>query len=317
MTRWSLPLAALALALPAPAMAQPANPGGWSGFYIGLDVGLASGKLRASGSDFVQQVTNINPPGPQPLTVVPGYFQNFSGSDRQSGLLYGATAGFMVRTGNWLLGIEADGHGSRNAGAYSATFAKPPTILEPAGTVSVIRDANISWDWSARGRIGHIWGPSMIYAAGGVASAHVRLRGEDTYLVPAGTAAPNGNGGVVSPTIGPVTIANSGRGTLTGWTAGVGGERRVSRHVSIGLDARYTDYGSRAIVLPDCFVNSISQNQCAGATVISGGTITFPAGTAPATISPSGNDAYPFITPDDTRVSLNEIRVSARLIFRF
>ncbi|MBV9883273.1 MAG: porin family protein [Sphingomonadaceae bacterium] len=304
--RW---LAAV-LALTMPTMAGAQN---WSGFYLGADVGVSSGKLHAGGADSVFQLTNINPPGSQPLTVVPGTTIAYSASDHRTGFVYGGTAGFLIQTGNWLFGLEGDGHGPRNSGAVSVAVAKPATSLEPPGTVTINRDARISWDWSARGRIGYSWGPSMIYAAGGVAGARIRLRGADTYLVPAGNAAPSaGNAPFATPTIGPVVIASSQRGTLTGWTAGVGGEHQVASHVSIGLDARYSDYGKHNVDLGTCIPNTA----CPNATV-SGGTITFPAGTSPGSISLGTSDAYPGASPGVTRISLNEWRLSARLIFRF
>ncbi len=317
MNRWYLPLASLAVALPMPALAQTDNSGGWSGFYVGLDLGLTSGKLHASGSDDVFQVTNINPPGPQPLTVVPATSFSYAGSDRRSALLYGATAGFMIRTGNWLFGLEADGHGSRNAGSVSTSFAKPPTILEPASTIDVARTTRISWDWSARGRIGHAWGPSTVYAAGGVASARVRLRGEDSYTQPGGNAAPNlsGGGPVVSPAFGPISETVTYRGTLTGWTAGIGGEHRLSRHLSVGLDGRYSDYGNRVFDLAGCTV--AASGLCQHVTLSGQSTITFPAGTAPTTITRNTTDAYPGTSEGPIRTSLSEWRLSARLIFRF
>lgn len=309
LSRWIA--AAAALTMPTVAGAQaPAN---WSGFYVGADLGVSSGKIHASGTDSIFQLTNINPPGSQPLTVVPGTSISYSTADHRTGFVYGATAGFMFGSGHWLFGLEGDGHGPRDSGAVTVNAPKPATALEPVGTVTIGREARISWDWSARARIGYSWGPAMIYAAGGVASARVRLRGEDTYLVPAGNAAPTaGNAPFATPTIGPVVIAASQRGTLTGWTAGIGGEHRLAPHISIGLDGRYSDYGNRTVDLGSCVANT----QCPSATV-AGGTITFPAGTAPGSISLGTSDAYPGATPGVTRVSLNEWRLSARLIFRF
>lgn len=308
--RW---IAAFAvLTTPGLAAAQP--PASWSGFYIGADVGGASGKIKASGADEVFQLTNINPPGTQPLTVVPGTTIAYAGSHRHTDFLYGGTAGFLLQTGDWVFGVEGDAHGSRDAARYSANFPLPSTSLSPPGTATIDRDARISWDWSARGRIGYAWGDDMIYAAGGVASARVRLRGQDTLLIPAGNAAPTtGSPPFAAPTIGPVTIAASRRGTLTGWTAGFGGEHRLGAHFSIGLDARYTDYGHKNLDLGTCVPNVAPVGNC----TITGGTITFPAGTNPASISLNSSDAYPGASPGITRVSLNEWRLSARLIFRF
>lgn len=314
MTRWCLPLASLAIVLPMPAMAQSDDSDSWTGVYVGVDIGLSSGKLHASGADEIFQLTNINPPGTQPLTVVPGTTIAYSESDTRTGFVYGGMAGFQVQAGNWVFGLEGDAHGPRDSGAVSVATPKPATALEPPGTVTINRDARISWDWSVRGRIGYSWGPAMIYAAGGVASARVRLHGSDDYLIPAGNAAPTaGSPPFANPGYGPITIANSVRGTLTGWTAGIGGERRVSHHVSVGLDARYSDYGNRNVDLGSCIPNT---STCGTATV-TGSTITFPAGTAPASISLGTADSYPGASPGVTRVSLNEWRLSARLIFRF
>lgn len=307
MRRWIAAFAALTM--PGLAAAQP--PASWSGFYIGVDAGAASGRIKAAGNDNVFQLTNINPPGTQPLTVVPGTTIAYAGSRSHSDFLYGGEAGFLAQTSNWLFGLEGDGHGPRDAARFSANLPLPATSLAPPGTITVVRDARISWDWSARGRIGYTWGPSMIYAAGGVASARVQLRGQDTMLIPAGTAA--GSSAFATPTLGPVVIAESRRATMTGWTAGIGGEHRLGGHLRLGLDARYSDYGHKNVDLGTCIPNVAPVGNC----TVSGGTITFPAGTAPASISLNSTDAYPGASPGITRVSLNEWRLSARLIFRF
>ena len=312
LSRW---LAAFAVfTIPAVAEAQP--PANWSGFYVGADLGLAGGRLHARGTDTIYQLTNIDPPGPaQPLTVVPITSVSYNGSDRQSGFVYGATAGFLVGAGNWLFGLEADGHGSRAAGSILVTAPKPATVLEPAGTVTVGRAARISWDWAARGRIGYNLGPSMIYAAGGVTSARLRLRGSDTYLIPTGTSP--GSGAFAPPTIGPIAITQHLQGTMIGWTAGIGGEHFLSRHLSLGLDGRYSDYGNRTYDFTDCIANFAIAGRCRNTSFSGPSTLTFPSGTNPATISANSDVPYPGAAPGPTRVSLTEWRLAARLIFRF
>lgn len=312
-------------ALVTPAIAGAQVPADWSGFYVGVDLGAASGKLHASGADTIDQLSNVNPPGPQPLTVVPASSVGYSGSDRKADILYGATAGFLVRSGTWLFGLEADAHGPRDAGAFTTTSPLPTTILAPAGTATVARDARISWDWSARARIGHFWGPNMAYAAGGYASARMRLRGEDIFATPAGNAAPPaGNPPFAAPAFGPIAIAVTQRDTMSGWTAGVGGEHRMARHLSLGLDARYTDFGSRTYSLaPGCATGSgyypqaVARGECANATARGVDTVTYPAGTSPASTGANSSEIYPGALPGPTRVSLTEWRLAARLIFRF
>lgn len=311
MSRWSVSLILPLFGLSAPAVAQSSDQSDWSGLYVGVDLGLSSGRLRATGADPVFQLTNINPPGAQPLTVVPGTTVSYDDSGRQSGFIYGGVAGFSFNSGNWVLGIEGDAHGPRDSGDMTVTAPKPATALEPAGTYTISRSARISWDWSARGRIGYAWGPTMIYASGGVAGARVRLHGVDGYSIPAGASA--GSGAFAPGPFGPITIASSARGTLTGWTASFGGERRLGGKVSLGLDARYSDYGSHNVDFGGCVPNA----GCANGSTITGNTITFPAGTTPASISLGTTDAYPGASPGATRVSLNEWRLSARLIFHF
>jgi len=134
-----------------------------------------------------------------------------------------------------------------------------------------------------------------------------------------------GNPPFASPAFGPIAIAVSERGTFTGWTAGVGGEHLMAHHLSLGLDARYTDYGSRDYSMnPGCTdpllgysPNGVAQGRCTNATIAGAGTVTYPAGTSPATTSPQGTEIYPGTLPGPTRVSLNEWRLAARLIFRF
>src|SRR5262249_437365 len=82
-------------------------------------------------------------------TVVPGTTAAYSGSDRQTALIYGATAGFLIQSGNWLFGLEGDGHGPHDAGSLTASWAKPPTALEPAGTVTNDPHARPPRAWAA------------------------------------------------------------------------------------------------------------------------------------------------------------------------
>jgi outer membrane immunogenic protein len=313
MTRWYLPLAAFALALPAPALAQTDDPGSWSGFYVGGEVGLGSGKLHASATDNIFQLSNEHPAAPgspnNPLIVVPSTTRGFAGSDSQSGLLYGAFAGGQIQTGHVVLGIEADAHGGRDAGSFSLASTLPPTLLAPTSNLTQARDLRINYDWSVRARLGIVTGQSLIYATGGVAQARVRVTGEDSFSTPAGAAAaeippvPT----FQSPAIGPVVVTFSEHARLTGWTAGLGGERRIGRHLGIGLDARYADYGSRVIDF-HCGFQSARNGTCGSYA------------TPPIVIygvTHGANDTTPGAEPGPTRVSLNEWRLSARLIFRF
>lgn len=292
-----------------PALAQDRD---WAGFYVGVDAGMASGRLRGSGADDHSQLSNVVVPG-RGIVVVPATSIGFTGSDRRTDFVYGGLAGAQWQTGSVILGIEGDLHGPRDMAAFAAAQTVPATILAPASNSEISRSARSSYDWSIRGRLGFDLGRNMLYAAGGIVSARVRLNGTDSFTTPAGAAATGGGiAAFNSPAIGPVVVSASERATMTGWTAGVGGEHRLSRRLGIGLDARYNDYGSRTFALAEsCSVAAVAQGQCANASRTSPPIVVNGATLNPAT------DVTPGTVPGSTRVSLNEWRLTARLIFAF
>lgn len=291
-------LALAAAALPSAAAAQDVN---WSGFYVGAELGGVRSDMDAVSSDLIQQLTNINPAGPQPITVVPGTTRVLDQSQSETNLIYGGLVGFQGQSGNLVFGVEAGLDGPRDAGQVNQDNAIPPTILSPASTVTQERDADMRYSWSVRGRVGVGMGRTLLYAAGGVTGARVELEAVNTYTIPAG----NGGGvpPVAGPAIGPNVTTASERRSMTGWTAGLGGEQMLSSHVSLGLDLRYDDYGSKTFTFDNIAITR------SGAT-------TFP-GAAPGAdqIGPPNNDVR--ANPGPTRISLNEWRLAVRLVFRF
>lgn len=310
--RWILG-AAMAAALGCPSAANAAD-GDWSGFYAGVEAGVASGRLRASGSDAVAQLSNILVPG-RGIVVVPGTSVPNGGRATQTKFLYGGLAGGQWQTGTLILGIEGDFHGARHLSAYSTSLTVPATILAPASNATVTRAARMSYDWSARARIGMAIGPAtMIYASGGIAGARVRLTGQDSFATPAGAAATSGNiAAFVSPAIGPVVLTASQRRSINGWTGGLGGETRLSRHIGIGLDARYTDYGSHAFAL----ASGCSASGSAVAGTCPGVTRTSPPIVVNGTTLNPASDVTPAAVPGATSASFRDIRLTARVVFHF
>jgi len=300
----------LVLAMPAAAQSKDDD---WSGFYIGADAGGSSERMRTSGSDFIAQLSNIFVPG-RGIVVVPGTSRASDGRDTDTTFIYGGMIGGQWQTGGVILGLEGDLHGPRNFSGFVNAVALPPTILAPASNLTIARSARMSYDWSARFRVGVAIGSrSMIYANGGVAGARVRLTGQDSFTTPAGAAATGGGvAAFVSPTIGPVVITASERRNLIGWTAGFGGETKLSKSIGIGLDARYTDYGSHNFDLAaGCTPATAGSGPCASVSrtsppiVINGATLN------PAT------DVTPGIVPGSTRADFRDLRLTARIVFHF
>jgi opacity protein-like surface antigen len=246
--------------------------------------------------------------------VVPGTSVPGGGSATETNFIYGGLLGGQWQTGGLILGIEGDLHGGRDLSAFTNALNIPATILAPASNGSVSRSAHMSYDWSVRARIGAAIGSrTMIYASGGIAGARVRLTGEDIFTTPAGAAATGNNiPAFQSPTIGPVVLTASQRRSIQGWTGGIGGETRLGRHLGLGLDARYTDYGSKNFALGGgCTPASAGAGACGGLTrnspaiVINGTTLN------PAT------DVTPGIVPGATAARFRDIRLTARLVFHF
>jgi len=289
------------LTLATPALARDDD---WGGGFIAIEGGIAAARLRATSTDPILQVTNVNPAGLQPLTIVPGTNVSVNTRDDQTSLLYGVVLGFEGQAGNFVFGVEGDAHGPRDSGSSAQTLAIPATALSPPSTVATTRDLRTRYDWSVRGRLGIAMGSTLIYATGGVASAQVRLRASDVYTLPAGSAAPsvsNGGVGVVAPAFGPITTSGSQTRTLTGWTAGGGIEHKLGTGgLTIGLDARYADYGSKTYTLPSV-------------TTVVSGSLVF-TGAEGGTGNPIPT---PIATPGPTRVSLSDVRVAVRLAWHF
>jgi opacity protein-like surface antigen len=310
MMRWILgTITAAIFAWPMAAAAQDTD---WSGLYVGGEIGASRSHQSVSGTDDHIQLSNVLVPG-RGLVVVPGTTISYSQRGRTTSVLYGGFAGGQIQTGSLILGLEADLHGPRDLASSMTVAAVPATILAPGSTATISRSARTSYDWSVRARFGTSLGRSMIYATGGIAGARIRLRGVDSFTTSAGPAATSGNiAAFNSPAIGPVVIAASSRASMTGWTAGLGGEHQLSRSFGIGLEARYTDFGTRDLALADgCSPASVASGQCGGATrsapaiVVNGNTLN------PAT------DVTPGAVPGQTRASLSEWRLAARLVLRF
>lgn len=299
-----------ALAVPTGACAEDAD---WSGIYVGVEAGSATDRVNYSIADVHTQLSNIVVPG-RGLVVVPGTSFALASSRSETDPIYGGFIGGQMQTGGAILGFEGDFHGPRELSIVNASVSVAATILAPASTLTIDRNARISYDWSLRARIGTpIGSRAMIYATGGIAGARINLTGTDTFATPAGAAATGGGiAAFASPAIGPVVIASTGRQNFTGWTAGGGGEFKVSSRLGVGLDARYTDYGARTFALGgSCTPAIVAAGTCAGTTrsappIVINGT----------TLNPS-TDVTPGTVPGPTFADVSDFRVTARVVLHF
>lgn len=283
---------------PSVAMAQDDD---WSGFYIAGEVGGASSKMQAASIDPIFQVTNINPPGAQPLTVVPGTSRELNQSETEGNFAYGGLVGFQFQTGQWVFGLEGGLEGPRDGSAVMQSNPLGATALTGASTVDQQRSAEFDYSWSVRARFGVSLGRTMLYTAGGLTGTRVEIDAMNTYTIPPGTSA--GSSGSPHPTIGPNVATASTKQSMTGWTAGVGGEHKLGKHISFGLDLRYNDYGDKVFTFPTVAITR------SGATTYPG------AENGTGSLLPPINDLR--ADPGPTAISLSEWRAGVRLIFRF
>ncbi len=123
-------------------------------------------------------------------------------------------------------------------------------------------------------------------------AAHVRLRADNSYTIPAGNA---GTPAQAFPAQGPFLVTARETRDLLGWTAGIGVEQRVGAHLRLGLEARYSDYGSKTFDLADATQSNAG-----------------PAAPAPFT-AVTGEGAY----PGPTRVRLTAASLAVRATFAF
>jgi outer membrane immunogenic protein len=181
------------LPVKAPRMAPPVPVAyDWNGFYVGGYFGDALGHARATTS------TNFG-----------------SARLNDKGLTAGLTVGWNWQIApTWLLGVEGD----------IGWLDLDRTQLDWNDRVSV----GVKTDWyaTARGRVGYVAGPSLIYATGGAAFVHLR----DTF------------GGDVGAGIGPTTNTD----TKTGFTVGGGIETKLSRAWTAKTEYLFIDVGDNS-----------------------------------------------------------------------
>jgi outer membrane immunogenic protein len=137
-------------------VAQSAFAAEWTGFYIGLHVGGATGDI---------DWTNV--------TEATGYIDLDTGDSlgvSPEGVLGGAQLGYNYNMSNWLFGIE----GTFSALDFDETAANP---FAPVDDEFIQSD--IEWLGTAAARLGFTFGDTLLYGKGGWAVAEVNTYHED------------------------------------------------------------------------------------------------------------------------------------------
>jgi outer membrane immunogenic protein len=130
-----------ALLMPAAALAAEAPPVDWSGFYVGLHLGGATGDSQWT--DLVA--------GP-------------IGGHNPSGFVGGGQLGYNFQNGPWVFGPEISLSGSTVDGRHRDQQFQGPA---PQDDVS-----SVDFFGAATGRLGYSWGPLLAYGKAGLGWAH-------------------------------------------------------------------------------------------------------------------------------------------------
>lgn len=217
---------------PAPVYVPPAPIFTWTGFYAGAQVGYGWAKESSS----IQ-----NPGGPQVpgLVLADPVFIPYSISP--AGVIGGAHVGYNLQVNQWVVGVEGSVDGTSLS--KTAFIGTPPLFGGNATTTTNVQG-------SIRGRLGIAWDRWLVYATGGAAFAGIT----NSY----NTVQFGGNTDSISK-------------TRTGWTVGGGIAYAVTNNWSVGVEYRYSDFGSyvdrsaNGTFLPPSFLtHHLTQNQVQG-----------------------------------------------------
>jgi outer membrane immunogenic protein len=223
---------AMAADLPVKARPMPVEVYGWTGFYIGGNVGYSWGRSR-SDATFTSGGTVITPPAG---SVTQSNF-NLNGG------VAGGQAGYNWQTGSWVWGFETDLQWSRErgSGAFLCSFTAgggpclPTATFLPTGAgagTAVAMDQSIEWFGTLRARAGLLFSPTVLgYVTGGFAYGGVR-----TDLAISSVT-------LTQPGV-PVSATSSSKTTHAGWTIGAGVEALFARDWSAKLEYLYVDLGT-------------------------------------------------------------------------
>jgi outer membrane immunogenic protein len=214
-TASSLALATSAAAADLPLKAAPAAVPAltWTGFYVGLNVGVA----RHDWS-----MTDANA-----WVFDSGTFW----TSNQNGFTGGVQVGYNWQSGSFVYGFEADFNWLGGVSKEEAPFDVPSIVNGTPLEVHAV--ARAEWLSTFRGRMGlTTLNPTMVYITGGLAVAGMKNRWGGGYL----SANPIGCG----------CDFNDNK-IRFGWTAGFGVEHMINRNWSFKAEMLYVDLGTTSV----------------------------------------------------------------------
>ena len=205
----------------APAFVPP--PLTWAGFYAGVNGGAVWHRVTGTTTDYLESCY-------YEYDCYYGSYSN-SHSKTKAGGTFGGQIGYNWQGGPWVYGVEADlnwvsAKVSGTRSSYDCCYMGYGSGV--SGTVS----SELTWLATIRGRLGYAWGPTMIYATGGVAFGGIKNSVSasiyDDFYTYAG-------------------FTQSKSQTRTGWTVGGGLEHMFSPHWTVKAEMLYVDLGGETL----------------------------------------------------------------------
>ena len=190
----------------------------WTGCYIGV----------SGGGKWAQARDTVTIPGAAGFGVVNPTTAIFYDTEPSTWVV-GGQAGCNMQSGNWVFGVEADAHAQRWSSLFTLGAGNPPPFV--AGDQFGLRS---DWQASVRGRVGYAMDRTLFYVTGGVAFTEVQSYSNFVPVLQLGGAA---------PLLFPGTIAYD-RQVLFGGTVGAGLEYAWTNNFTVGVEGRYTWYGT-------------------------------------------------------------------------
>lgn len=207
----------------------------WTGPYLGINAGYGWGSSDVT--------TTPNDPNSQRVFLGQPNVPTLSMSITTKGGLAGIQAGYnFLIAPRWLAGIEADFDGANLRGSSSM----PTTIVFGASSATFNADQTVEWFGTVRARLGYLATPDLLlYATGGL--AYGRVKDSATVVIAPGQQNSVGNSGYAFACGGiygsSTCFAGSESRTSLGWTAGAGGEHRLTKNLSLRLEYLHVDLG--------------------------------------------------------------------------
>ena len=236
----------------------PAPVYGWTGWYVGGNVGYSWGSGR---TDVLGAATDQSFPPPNPPVVGTNAAIGFGDSNtaRLNGAIGGIQAGYNIEVNaRWVAGLEADiqASGERGSRASADPFSSLQCIAASgitctqyaplAGAGVTGYQARIDWFGTVRARFGMLVSDRLlVYGTGGLAYGRVGV---------SGNTALNGSIALAGVSFAPTLTAFDVSQIRAGWTIGGGVEGMfpgwLSPHWTWKLEYLFVDLGSVGTVSP-------------------------------------------------------------------